>query len=210
MDELRKAPGLGAVLRALRERAGLSRPQVIAALSETKRNRSGDPTAEYSSDWYARIETRERSHPSEADLDDILQIIGSDRLQLQAELGIETELSPLTSETADLDKWSHSTLRSAAPAPMYRNQDSFRSSAFGSDGRSDLGFEHSSSRHQLMATEQRYDEPASLLGSVAPASDPSVCLSTEEQQLLDTFRELSSENRSRAIAHTRSLLGRQR
>jgi len=83
-DQLRKDPQLGAVIRGLRERAELKRKQVVDALSKRKQHLTGDADAEYSADWYARIEIRPQAHPSAADLEDILQILGSSEQELRS------------------------------------------------------------------------------------------------------------------------------
>jgi len=115
LRDLRKDPGLGPLLKELRGRLGLSHKHVAAAVwgDEGKWN------------WYSKLENRPNAYPSEADLDRILEVLGSSRVEAETLLGRRTWSDPV----AGPPMAAMSAPAAAPPAPEPMRSSPFRRSA---------------------------------------------------------------------------------
>jgi hypothetical protein len=91
MDELRKHPELGRILKQLRKARRLKQADVSAAVwgDSSKWN------------WYSKIENRANAYPSDEELDQILGVLGTSRESVAAMAAHET--------------WSDEVLAAAPP-----------------------------------------------------------------------------------------------
>lgn len=201
--ELRKHPQLGPVLKQLRKRVRLSQSDVAREVDRARKRRG--ESKPMTTTWYAKIENRTNSYPSAADLEAILDLLGSD----------EDEVRSLIEEATG-ETWSSPVAKATdsepSPTLSMRSFDStdrkLVSRAAGSGGQQLSGAPGPLAASYLatvpLAAEDASLEAADPIGAHAGIVDE------QEVELLSSFRQLTPKRRRQAIAQVRSVLAMQR